>query len=542
VNETSLSAEKTKRVRSFKSGLPLIFLIAVFLGAGLQRTAFAFDTFELAESIAASLNQVPEGKYTTIAFSRIQGPMESEKVNEIIDFAGNEIVQGGRFRLIDRSKLQLILQEQKFNISGMVSQDTYKELGLLLGVDLFVYGRYYVDIIVLKAIDVESSAIVWADVFQLTPLAPPSSLINDLSKQLVTSLHESMPRLKDSRIGKVSFWNIRTDFDNQKVIDLLSVALTQDGSFQVVDRENLQLILEEQKLNMEDFIDEQQAKRMGELYGVDAFIYGSISSRQDRHIASLKLLNIYSGVIEWAKTIRLNEPSQAPTKTAQREQPTEEKMIFIPSGTFVMGTNSVSGIASPEHKVSLPDFYIDRIEVSNAEYREFVTRYKHRPPPSWQGGVIPSGQEDYPVVTVSWADARRYCQVQRKRLPTEAEWEKAFRGENGALYPWQEDRFHPTFTRTIESAVLGPEKVFTINRDVSPYGVQHMAGNVREWVDAFLLPYTGYQGSTVSGSYRVIRGGSWAKDRHHAVGWYRDGSHPNYGWEDVGFRCARSAR
>lgn len=507
----------------------------------LVKTAFCLDTLKLAQEVASSLNKMPKsGKYSTIAFSRIQGKLDKETVDELIDYTENEIVQKRRFRLIDRSKLKMILDEQKFNLTGMVSQNTYKELGKLLGVDLFVYGRFYQDTIVFKAIDVESSAIVWGEIFPVAALSAESVSINQLAEKMTASLRQNLDRLKASKVSQVSFWSIKNDFDSNRVIDYLSVSITKDKNFQVVDRENLQLILEEQKLNMEEFIDEQKAKRMGELYGIDAFIYGRILRRQGQYIASLKMLNIYTGVIEWAKTIRFGGPQEKESSGYSAKKRVGE-MVLIPAGSFIMGKNQGATISSPELKVNLKAYFIDRTEVSNREYKIFVKKNRHRPPPSWPRGRILQGKEDDPVVMVNWKDANRYCRTLSKRLPSEKEWEKAFRGANGRKYTWPEGVFRTSYAKTVESGILRPEKVNAKNKDVSVYGVLHLAGNVREWVNTYLKPYRGSSYySTKIGREKVIRGGSWAKTKDHSVGWFRDSSNPGYGWKDVGFRCAKS--
>lgn len=538
----------TKQRLAFKDQilfkLCIVMLFTITFGTFFQKDALGFDTLQLAKQIAQSLSEVPGRKYGTLAFSRIQGNLEKTVVNDLIDYSENEIVQRRRFRVIDRSKLQLILREQRFNLTGLVSSDTYKELGKLLGVDLFVYGRYYGDTIVLKAIDVESSAIVWADIFQLNNLTRETENIKNLALKTTASIRADEERLKASKINQISFWSINSDFDPEKLIDYLSVAITKDGSFQVVDRENLKLILEEQKLSMEDFIDESKAKRMGELYGIDAFIYGRIVERRGSYIASLKLLNIYNGVIEWARTLRFS--AETPEKKEVESKPikqSDNRMMFIPAGVFIMGSNEGEAISQPAFKVPLKAFYIDRTEVSNEQYKVFVDKFRHRSPQSWPGGNIPPGKEKEPVVTVSWKDAARYCSSQGKRLPKEVEWEKAFRGSDGRKFPWKGDTFYADYARTLESGVLGPENVDSNTRDVSPFGVKHMAGNVREWVDSYLRPYPGsnFRSSKV-GVEKVIRGGSWAKPASHAVGWHRDSSNPTYGWKDVGFRCARTGR
>jgi len=517
-------------------------ILCLFIGNIIfVNKSYSFDTIQLASEIAGSLVQLTNKKYSTIGFSRIQGDLDKETVEELIDFTENAIVQSRRFRLIDRSKLQLILNEQKFNMTGMVTQNTFKQLGKLLGIDLFIYGHYYKDTIVFKAIDVESSAIVWSNIFILTQLSKQSVTINTITKKITASINDSLGPLKASRIEQLGFWNIQNDFDQQRFTDYLSVAITRDGNFQVVDRENLQFILEEQKLNMEDFIDEKKAKRMGELFGIDAFIYGRINKKNGKYIVSFKMLNIYNGVIEWAKTLRIDDQGVSLSQAGKKIIRKAGKMAYVPYGVFLMGDNNNGGISSPQFKVPLKAFYIDRTEVSNYEYSKFVKKYRHRAPPSWIGGRIPAGNEDKPVVKVSWNDASRYCKVQGKRLPKETEWEKAFRGTTGNKYPWHGTSFYPSYSRTRESNALSPVTVDFNNKDVSVFGVQHLAGNVREWVGSYLKPYPRSRYYNKSRGLRVIRGGSWAKTKEHSTGWYRDSSNPNYGWQDVGFRCAKSS-
>jgi formylglycine-generating enzyme required for sulfatase activity len=149
--------------------------------------------------------------------------------------------------------------------------------------------------------------------------------------------------------------------------------------------------------------------------------------------------------------------------------------------------------------------------------------------------------EDFPVVLVSWSDAVQYCRVQRKRLPTEDEWEKTFRGNEGRKYPWVNSHFISDYARTFESGDRFSLIVSSQTKDISVYGALHMAGNVREWVSDDLKPYPGsfVPASEIEQKQKVIRGGSWATSIKSAVGWQRSGSLGIYGWKDVGFRCAK---
>ncbi|MFQ5901773.1 MAG: formylglycine-generating enzyme family protein, partial [Thermodesulfobacteriota bacterium] len=129
-------------------------------------------------------------------------------------------------------------------------------------------------------------------------------------------------------------------------------------------------------------------------------------------------------------------------------------MALIPDGEFIMGSEEVDVEAKalrfgsvkpwylnerPKRKISLPAFYIDKYEVTNKEYKEFVDVMGHRPPDNWESGIYPEVQDDHPVIYVDWYDAYAYCAWRGKRLPTEAEWEKAARGTDGRRFPWGDE-------------------------------------------------------------------------------------------------------
>jgi formylglycine-generating enzyme required for sulfatase activity len=510
------------------------------------------DIESLATQIANSLQTLTDKRYQTIAFSRVRlAGGTALDVDTLIDFTNVKIVQGRRLRVVDRSKLQLILKEQQVQLQDFVSAQKYQELGKILGVDLFLYGTVYRDALVLKAIDVQNSAIAWAGSFPLTDAPMEAALLRNLGLAVVQSLTKDLARLQQSKIHLVSFWGIESAalFPPESVMDQLSVALTRDGAFKVVDRENIQLIAQEQQLNQQAFVDEKSAKKLGELYGVDAFFYGSVTRRQDGAVlASMKLLNVYNGVIEWADLIRIDEAAAGPgAKAGPGAGPAAPAgMVLIPAGSFVMGSSSEGGDASPAHQVMLPAYFIDGTEVSNAEYQVFVAKRGYRPPACIQGtvcwnGVAPApGSQDLPVVGVNWDDAQQYCRFAGKRLPQEAEWEKAARGSAGQPYPWTGQNFSPGYAVTRESGKKRPDPVQSAGRDISPYGVKHLAGNVREWVADVLKAYPGSEAKPSAGRERVVRGGSWATDQRPTVAWYRGSSASNLAWPDVGFRCAKS--
>ena len=173
-------------------------------------------------------------------------------------------------------------------------------------------------------------------------------------------------------------------------------------------------------------------------------------------------------------------------------------MALIPGGFFTMGANQNGLDEKPEHEVFVDPFFMDRHEVSAREYAEFLNtvnnvkgyyldnkygtlffdgRFQPRP-----------GLESLPINNVNWKGAVAYCQWKEKRLPTEAEWEKAARGTDKRILPWGDSRptperarFLQTWTDVIKHKVM--VSVDALPEGKSPFGLHNMAGNVKEWVD-----------------------------------------------------------
>lgn len=229
-------------------------------------------------------------------------------------------------------------------------------------------------------------------------------------------------------------------------------------------------------------------------------------------------------------------------------------MIIIPAGEFLMGSPEGQGRPDewPQRSVYLDAFEIDQVEVTNERYMRFVKATGHRPPPDPFGtGPLQSikGLEQLPVVQTTWYDAKAYCTWAQKRLPTEAEWEKAARGTDGRLYPWGNDP--PTPRRANFDREWDDQRtlhaVGSLPEGDSPYGVKDMAGNAREWVADWYdadyyaqAPDRNPQGPEKKGVVRSIRGGSW----HSPANDIRAAARGRGGFalqtHGTGFRCARS--
>ena len=296
--------------------------------------------------------------------------------------------------------------------------------------------------------------------------------------------------------------------------------------------------------------------------------------------------------------------------TAVKAANDDSEMIRVPSGPFVMGSDRIDkdlrrsseiGVGKPlfvdehpQHTIDLPTFYIDRYEVTNARYREFVIQKNYWVPQSFKDdGYLLSprvlaaaddetlrrlavdtfrldidtrdmgrealleaiarhqqAQDRLPVTGVSWRDANDYCHWAGKRLPTEPEWEKAARGTDGREFPWGNE-WSPGKANVGAVSNGGDPGVMPVGSfpdGASPYGVDDMAGNVMEWVADWYQPYSGnnYHSENFGQRFRVIRGGGWGGVGHYVISHfyrsaYRFYLRPELAFNDLGFRCAKSS-
>jgi len=197
-------------------------------------------------------------------------------------------------------------------------------------------------------------------------------------------------------------------------------------------------------------------------------------------------------------------------------------MVLIPAGEFIMGSNEFPP-EMPERKVYLPDYYIDRYPVTNTDYKKFMLETHALPPRHWGGFEVPAGFEDHPVHRISWYEANAYANWVRKRLPTEAEWEKAARGTDGRRWPWGNDFDEKNALVWDRGEFLITASVYAHPGGASPYGVYEMGGNVEEWTSEWYEAYPGsdYTSGAYGGKFIALRGGSSFFTMNHARCAYR---------------------
>ena len=241
----------------------------------------------------------------------------------------------------------------------------------------------------------------------------------------------------------------------------------------------------------------------------------------------------------------------------------EDNMVLVPSGFFIMGSNKTLDDETPEHRVYLDGFWIDKYEVSAGQFTEFLNTVNNVKgyyldnkfgTLFYDGRFHPrQGLENYPVNNVTWIAADAYCRWQEKRLPTEAEWEKAARGTSAQTYPWGNStpsdtraRYFKTWTDEQKHKVMVP--VQALPEGQSPYGLHNMAGNVKEWVDDWYdreyykeqSEYANPRGP-IGGEFKVVRGGSWRDLKGFIYSSFRNNGNPKSRMDDYGFRCAKNA-
>lgn len=314
----------------------------------------------------------------------------------------------------------------------------------------------------------------------------------------------------------------------------LTTELAADRAVQLIDQRQLAAHLEKRKAVLLSGLSHQELSQIGKDLGLDGIVAGSVVESASRIRLTVKLIAVKNGsLVAAAKTTLpktgllaelagpvtepprpLQQPgaprteSEAPSIQGSEGRP-PEGMALIPAGPFLYGKGD------RQRTVTLPAFWIDLFEVTNSQYAEFRA-VNYDPLASHQ-----------PVANVSWNQARQFCRSKGRRLPTEQEWEKAARGEDGRLYPWG-NAYDPALVNA-ESRHHGPTDVGKFEEGRSPYGLYDMAGNVMEWTDSG------------DEQVKVFRGGSWASAPQDVRVTSGNSIAPAHRLADLGFRCALDA-
>lgn len=243
--------------------------------------------------------------------------------------------------------------------------------------------------------------------------------------------------------------------------------------------------------------------------------------------------------------IEADHPTTLPSPPAEITGKDGAPMVLVPAGVFTMGSENGDDDEFPIHRVQLDAFYIDKFEVTNGRFGRFVDAIQSEPPWGFEDQTTPIVRAERPVRWVNWIEAIGYCFWAGKRLPTEAEWEKAARGTDGRAYPWGSDPPTPVH------AVYGMKAVSEIgDRETgkSPYGVYDMAGNLYEWVMDWYDPnyYANFayevavnpRGPSV-GTAKVQRGGAYTNTAYRLRSSFRTKGDPLEQDPRVGFRCVQ---
>jgi iron(II)-dependent oxidoreductase len=217
-----------------------------------------------------------------------------------------------------------------------------------------------------------------------------------------------------------------------------------------------------------------------------------------------------------------------------------------------MGSNSRLPDEGPQHTVTLPAYYIDEYEVTNLQYKKFNDATQGRSPRHWRNRTFPPGKADHPVVYVTWENANDYCEWVGKRLPTDAEWEKAARGTDGRMFPWGDEFSTEAANTPVRWQEIGQfgdtTPVGSFEKGISPYGVHDMSGNVWEWTASWYKAYPGNQTPSESYGerYKTLKGGSWFDCSFYKCGisapvFNRSFFAKKVKNDSFGFRCAKNA-
>ena len=328
---------------------------------------------------------------------------------------------------------------------------------------------------------------------------------------------------------------------------LLEEKLSRSGVFSLVERSHVKEVVEEVAFQQSGITDAATITEIGTHLNVEKLFFAQVHRLRPDYKLTVKIVDVATNQIDRVEEQHLGSKNShikaATLKLAQHLIQTASllapvEMVLLPAGRFTMGSQGGLPDERPPHQVSISAFYLDRYEVSQIAYQAFLeTRGK---------GQTRGQKPENAATMVSWTAAAGYCQSLGKRLPTEAEWEYAARGNESRIYPW--GNTPPTRAHAHYSGghSKGPFKIDSLPQSATPEGLFHLAGNVAEWVQDWWDP--GYYatspiadpGGPTEGDFKVVRGGSWTQPPEELSASARAYYNMNRGAGYIGFRCARS--
>ena len=282
------------------------------------------------------------------------------------------------------------------------------------------------------------------------------------------------------------------------------------------------------------------------------------------------------GAAGWAWSMDVGDVKQEWTAEGRKlaaeriKLPAYDEMVRIPAGSFTMGSDKKVDrnaylVELPQRRVHLDAYEIDKYEVTTVQYLKFVLATNRDPQVDWKfdNGNFQETMVAHPIMHVTWYEADEYCKWAGKRLPTEAEWEKAARGDADArIYPWGNEMAGLSRANYGRTGLSGPVRdrperlllyppiisVFKYDNSASPYGLFQMAGNVAEWVadwydkDYYKTALDKNPKGPDKGSQKAFRGGGWIDSTPSVRVSQRNGTDPKTSMNWMGVRCARDVK
>jgi|GEM_PF-5041086 len=430
------------------------------------------------------------------------------------------------------------------------------------------------------------------------PSPPASGSIEDLALQIVKSMIEA----KVKKIAILPFRDLNNNVNSYGIFvaEELTYRIFLVKHFEVVERQLLDQVINELALNETALIDQRAAKEIGKILGVDAILTGTVTDVGDAVVINARLIGTETGQILAAARTQfpmdarikkllntapppktpsvpshpmahptpstVSPPASAPAAPAtpppqnppakKEVRAASENMSLVPAGAFFMGSDNgfqeckrvqqqcethLFDDERPRHQVYLDSFFIDVHEIANQEYDECVAKGACIPKAIHPGFTDPR----QPVAGVTWFQAKAFCEWKGKRLPTEAEWEKAARGTDERMYPWG-GKIDCTLANYSNCGRNNTIAVGSYTTAVSPYGIMDMAGNAREWVsdwyqeDYYRISPSSNPRGPESGKYKVLRGGAYNSEAAFVRVSARTKRVPDGEWDTTGFRCAKA--